>query len=79
MRLIQSREVEIERLRMIYVCPECRVGFTLPVGDYLIERNEVCFNCKTKADLFIIGKIGWTCHRDEDGSQNQIYTTMYEK
>ena len=63
---------------MIYICPRCRCGFTLPVGDYLIERNKVCFECKTKADFFIVEMPDSLYNRDNRGNQKKVYTNIYE-
>ncbi len=77
MRLNQSREIEIKGKLMIYLCPKCGNGFTLPVGDYMREKNKIC-PCNSRADCFIIGEIDGLKHRDSIGRTMGICHNIYE-
>lgn len=41
---------------MIYICKNCQKGYTLPQGDYLIEKKMTC-KCGEKANDFEIYKV----------------------
>ena len=40
---------------MIYICPNCWSGFTIPVGDYMREKNLSC-TCGSKSKYLLIGE-----------------------
>lgn len=62
---------------MIFICPNCNTGFTIPVGDYMVAKDMDC-PCETNSNLFIVGELDSRLQRDPDGEQTKIHSTLYE-
>ena len=45
------RDAQIGENKMLYRCPRCNKTFTIPVGDYMIEKSFDC-PCGKKSEDF---------------------------